>query len=341
MIKNKVAFMVLLILCVGIFMVACKSDDKSNIIESMHEKKDTDSQLKNTSMKDKTNSEKEHVKKYNVDFDFQTKTVKLNSGYEMPIIGLGTWTQKDTSIENSVYHALKNGYRMIDTAKYYGNAKGINAGVIKAIEEGIVSREEIFVTTKIVPYGFDDYESVIKECNEALGLEYIDLMLIHQQGSDEVKLYRAIEKAINNGIVRSLGISNYYTKEDFDRIVENAKIMPSIIQNENHPFYQNKVLQQYVSKYGVIVESYYSFGGRGNTQDLFNHETIMKIAEAHNKTPAQVLLRWQLQAGYIVIPGSSNPKHIAENFDIFDFELSDDEMSKIADMNTDKRYETW
>lgn len=281
------------------------------------------------------------MSKYGSAFDFETKTVKLNSGYEMPIIGLGTWTQNDATAENSVYHALKNGYRLIDTARYYGNAAGINAGVKKAIEEGIVTRADIFITTKIVPSGFDDYEAVIKECNEALGLEYIDLMLIHQQGPDEIELYRAIENAIDDGIVRSLGISNYYTPEDFERIIKDARIMPCIVQNESHPFYQNTAFQQYVGQHGIVVESYYSFGGRGHTQDLFNHDTIVAIAKAHNKTSAQVLLRWQLQAGRIVIPGSSNPDHIAENIDIFGFELSDDEMRSIAEMNTGKRYETW
>jgi len=182
---------------------------------------------------------------------------------------------------------------------------------------------------------------VIEECNEALGLGYIDLMLIHQQGSDETPLYRAIENAIDDEIVRSLGISNYYTEEDFVRVTEGARIMPCIIQNENHPYYQNTEFQQYVSQYGIIVESYYPFGGRGHTQDLFGDETIVKIAEAHNKTSAQVLLRWQLQAGYIAIPGSSNPHHIAENCNIFDFELSNNEINKIADMNTGERYENW
>lgn len=274
-------------------------------------------------------------------FDFEAKTVLLNSGYAMPIIGLGTWTLDDETAENSVYHALKDGYRLIDTARYYGNAKGVGDGVRKAIDEGIVTREEVFVTTKIVPYGFTDYEATIAECNVELGLGYIDLMLIHQRGADEKILYAAIENAIDEGIVRSLGISNYYTPKEFDFITEDARILPSVIQNENHPFYQNTEFQQYVGQYGTVVESYYPFGGRGHTQDLFNHETIVGIAAAHGKTSAQVLVRWHLQAGYITIPGSSNPDHIAENYHIFDFVLSDEEMSSIADMNIGVRYETW
>ena len=274
-------------------------------------------------------------------FDFETKTVMLNSGYEMPIIGLGTWTLDDETAENSVYHALKDEYRLIDTARYYGNAQGVGDGVRRAIAEGIVKREEVFITTKIVPYGFDDYDAVIDECIEALGLDYIDLLLIHQQGTDEKELYAAIERAVESGKVHSLGISNYYTQEDFERITENATIMPAVIQNENHIFYQNTEFQDYVKQFGTIIESYYPFGGRGHTSNSMNNETILEIAEAHGKTSAQVILRWHLQAGYIAIPGSSNPDHIAENYDIFDFELSNEEMKQIAALDTGERYETW
>ena len=275
------------------------------------------------------------------DFGFKTKTITLNSGCEMPIIGLGTFTLENETAENSVYHALKSGYRLIDTAKYYKNEKGVGSGVRRAISEGIVTREEVFITTKILPSGFGDYNAAIDVCNEELGLGYIDLMLIHQQGPDEKKLYQAIEKAIGDGKVRSLGISNYYTQEAFDRITADAEILPAVVQNENHPYYQNTELQQYVSQYGTIVESYYPLGGRGHTQDLFADETIAELARTHNKTSPQILLRWHLQAGYIPIPGSGNPEHIAENYDIFDFRLSEEEMQKIAGMNTGKRYESW
>lgn len=275
------------------------------------------------------------------DFGFAVKTVTLNDGHEMPILGLGTFTLDNETAENSVYHALKAGYRLIDTAKYYKNEKGIGNGVRRAIAEGIVTREEVFITTKILPSGFSDYNAAIDACNEQLGLDYIDLMLIHQQGPDEKKLYRAIEKAIGDGRVRSLGISNYYTEEAFERIVADAEILPAVVQNENHPYYQNTDFQAYVSQYGIVMESYYPLGGRGHTQELFQDETIAALAETHNKTSPQILLRWHLQAGYIAIPGSSNPAHIAENYDIFDFELSSGEMQQIAAMNTGKRYESW
>lgn len=138
---------------------------------------------------------------------------------------------------------------------------------------------------------------------------------------------------------KSIGISNYYTKEEIDEVLSYATITPAVIQNENHIYYQNTELQDYVSQYGIIIESWYPFGGRGYTSENFNNETIKKIAEKYNKTSAQIILRWQLQAGYIVIPGSSNPDHIAENYDIFNFELSEEDMNNIADINISQRYE--
>lgn len=164
----------------------------------------------------------------------------------------------------------------------------------RAIDEGIVTREEVFITTKLVPWGYDDYDAAIEKANETLGLGYIDLFLIHQQGVDEKELYRAIENAIDKGIVRSLGISNYYIQEDFERITENAKIMLAVIQNENHIFFQNTEFQSYVKQFGVIIESYYPFGGRGHTSDSMNNEVIAEIAEVHGKTGAQIILRWHL-----------------------------------------------
>ena len=166
-------------------------------------------------------------------------------------------------------------------------------------------------------------------------------MLVHQSGSDEKKLYKAIENKIKDGTVKSLGISNYYTKKDFDDITKNATIMPAVIQNENHIYYNDKEFQEYVSKYGTVIESYYPLGGRGHTDDSLNNNVIANIANKYNKTSAQVILRWHIQSGYIVIPGSSNENHIKENVSIFDFYLSDDEMNSINSLNTNKRYENW
>ena len=275
------------------------------------------------------------------DFDMNKKMVMLNNGYEMPIIGLGTWQLNGEVAENSVYEAIKNGYRLIDTAYWYGNEENVGRAVRKAINEGLIKRDEIFITTKLPPYGFSDYEKAIDECNERLGLDYIDLMLVHQSGSDEKKLYKAIEKKIKEGIVKTLGISNYYTKEAFIDITKEATIMPAVIQNENHIYYNNKEFQDYVSEYGIIIESYYPLGGRGHTSESLNNEVINDIKDNYHKSSAQVILRWHLQSGFIVIPGSSNKEHIKENIDVFDFELTDEEMNKINNLNTKKRYENW
>ena len=148
-------------------------------------------------------------------------------------------------------------------------------------------------------------------------------------------------KQVRDGKVRSIGISNYYTKEEVDEVLSYATITPAVIQNENHIYYQNTELQEYVSKYGIIIESWYPFGGRGHTSENFNNEIIKSIATKYNKTSAQIILRWQLQAGYIVIPGSSNPDHILENYSIFDFELDEEDMKNIANINKNQRYENW
>ena len=275
------------------------------------------------------------------EFDFENKTVLLNSGYEMPILGLGTWTQDDDTAENSVYEALKDGYRLIDTAQYYGNETGVGKGIQKAIDDGIVTREEVFVTTKVMPSNYDRAYKSIDDSLERLGLDYIDLMLIHQSGSNDTEVYKALCQGVKDGKLRSIGISNYYTLEEYERVTSGGEIKPAVVQNENHPFYQNTEFQKDIAKYGTVVESWYPFGGRGHTQDLFGNETITDIAKAHGKTSAQIILRWHLQAGYVTIPGSQNPDHILENYSIFDFELTDAEMQRMAGLHTGQRYENW
>ena len=267
--------------------------------------------------------------------------VTLNSGYKMPVLGLGTWTQDESTAEESVYTAIREGYRLIDTARYYGNESGVGKGVRRAISEGIITREDIFITTKIMPGNYTDPDSAIDASNSALGLEYIDLMLIHQPGYNDEGVYSALERGVKAGKIRSIGISNYYTPSDFERITRNATIIPAVVQNENHIYYQNTELQKYLERYGTVIESWYPFGGRGNTQELFGNESIKRIAESHGKTPAQVILRWHIQAGYITIPGSKNPEHIRENINIFDFTLTNEEMNTISTLDLHQRFEMW
>ena len=267
--------------------------------------------------------------------------ITLNSGYKMPRLGLGTWTLNDSQAENCVYHALKAGYRLIDTARYYGNETGVGAGVRKAISDGIASREEIFVTSKVMPGNYNRPDSAIDSSLAALDVGYVDLMLIHQPGSNDENVYRALERGVKAGKIRSIGISNYYTPREFDRIRNIAGIVPAVVQNENHPLYQNNSLRDYVKKFGTVVESWYPFGGRGNTQKILGDATITEISTEYGKSPAQIVIRWHLQEGYVVIPGSKNPAHISENFDVFDFELSPEDMKKIRALNKNRRFENW
>ncbi len=272
-------------------------------------------------------------------FDRENVTVTLNNGVEMPIFGIGTFALSSEQAENSVYWALRDGYHLIDTARIYGNEDGVGRGIRRAIEEGYVTREDIFVTTKMWTSDFDDGDAAIDASLERLGLDYIDLMILHHsQPSNDVDAYQAMERAVADGKLRCIGLSNYYEPEDFDRLVNAATIIPALLQNETHPYHQSTEMKAHIAQYGTVMESWFPLGGRGNTQILFNDPTIVAIAEAHDKTSAQVILRWHLQAGNIAIPGSSNPDHILENISIFDFELTEDEMAQMTALDRNDRF---
>ena len=275
-------------------------------------------------------------------FDLEKGTVLLNSGQTMPILGIGTFQLSQSEAENSVYWALRDGYRLIDTAHIYGNEEGVGKGIKRAISEGLVTREEIFVTTKMWTSDYDGGENAIEESLRRLDLDYIDLMILHHsQPSNDVTAYQAMEKAVKDGKLRSIGLSNYYTAEDFDRLVNATTITPAILQNETHPYYQSKEMKEHLKQYGTVLESWFPLGGRGNTQRLFDDETISSIAADHQKTSAQIILRWHLQAGNIAIPGSSNEVHIQENYEIFDFSLSDEEMQRLTALDKQERFASY
>lgn len=269
-------------------------------------------------------------------------TIQLNSGFEMPVLGLGTWTLTGETCENAVYAALKSGYRLIDTAKYYGNESEVGNAIRRAIKDGICKREEIFVTTKLVPWS-NNPDLDIDDSLKQLGLSYIDLCLLHQHGSasGDDAVYRAMCKAVKARKIRSIGISNLYTEKTVSHFINDFEIPPAVIQNENHLKYQNNSLRDWAAKKGIYIESYYPFGGRGHTKEHLQNETVLEIARAHGKSAAQIIVRWHLQSGYISIPGSSNPNHIAENFDVWDFELTVNEMKKLNALDTGRRYENW
>ncbi|MBD5096557.1 MAG: aldo/keto reductase [Lachnospiraceae bacterium] len=267
-------------------------------------------------------------------FNFETKTVMLNSGYEMPIMGLGTYSLDYDTCVSSVTALLDNDGRLIDTAYMYHNEDAVGY----AIRTSDVPREEIFVTTKLYPNQYSDAANAIDEALERMGLDYIDLMLLHHPGTDDVKAYQAMEQAVQDGKIRSIGLSNWYI-EELEEFLPQVTIMPAVVQNEIHPYYQEIDVVPYIQEHGIVVEGWYPFGGRGYTKELLQNETISAIANSHGVTSAQVILRWNLQRGVVVIPGSSNPDHIAENLDIFGFELTEDEMEQIKGLNRDEKHD--
>ena len=260
----------------------------------------------------------------------------LSSGYTMPVIGIGTYALQPDVAENSVYSALKCGYHLVDTARAYWNEDGVGRGIKRAIEEGYIKREELFVTTKVWDSDFADARGSVLGSLERLQLDYVDLVLLHHVPRDnDENGYHQMEQLVKEGKIRSLGLSNIYRDNaTFDRMYNAAEIKPVLVQNENHPFFHWDDFQAYAAASSMQIESWYPLGGRGFTQNYFNHPTLLEIAGRYGKTVPQILLRWQVQKGFIAVPGSSNPDHIAENYDIFNFVLSDDDMATINAMQT-------
>ena len=271
-------------------------------------------------------------------FDFDSKTVLLNSGYTMPIMGLGTYALDYDTCVNSVMALIANGGRLIDTAYMYGNEEAVGEGVRRAMAEYGVPREEIFVITKIYPNQFGNPEAAIDMALEKLNIGYIDMMLLHHPGSNDVRAYLAMEKYAAEGKIRSLGLSNWYIEELTD-FLPQVNIKPALVQNEIHPYYQEQAVVPFIQEKGIVVQCWYPLGGRGYTKELLTDETITAIASAHGVSAAQVILRWDLQRGVVVIPGSSNPDHIRENLDLFCFELTPEEMDRIAALDRGEKHD--
>ena len=271
-------------------------------------------------------------------FDFESKTVLLNSGYTMPIMGLGTYALDHDTCVNSVMSLLESGGRLIDTAYMYGNEEAVGEGVRKGMEEYGIPREDIFVITKIYPNQFNDPEAAINMALEKLDIGYIDMMLLHHPGTNDVMAYQAMEQYVEEGKIHSLGLSNWYVEELTD-FLPQVTIKPALVQNEIHPYYQEQDVVPFIQEKGIVVQCWYPLGGRGYTADLLGNETIKAIAEAHEVSPAQVILRWDLQRSIVVIPGSSNADHIRENLDLFGFELTDDEMEQIRQLDRNEKHD--
>lgn len=260
--------------------------------------------------------------------------VRLSSGYEMPILGLGTYSLHNNVCVNSIKSALAAGFRKFDSASVYGNEEEVG----QAIRESDVPREEIFVATKLYPNQYSNPEAAIEESLKKLDIEYVDLMLLHHPGTNGVKAYKAMEKYVEAGKIRSLGVSCFYI-EEIDEFLPQVNIKPALVQNEIHPYYQDTEVVEHLHDLGIIVEAWYPLGGRGHQEELFNDPVLEKIAANHGKSLVQVILRWHLQRGVVAIPGSSNPAHIQENISIFDFELSDEEMAEISALNRNEKHD--
>lgn len=261
-------------------------------------------------------------------------TVRLSSGYDMPVLGLGTYSLHGDVCINSIKAALASGFRKFDTASIYGNEEEVG----QAIRESEVPREEIFVATKLYPNQYANPEAAIEECLKKLDIGYVDLMLLHHPGTNDVKAYKAMEKYVEQGKIRSIGVSCYYVKE-INEFLPQVNIMPVLVQNEVHPYYQDTEVVEHLHNLGIVVEAWYPLGGRGHQGELLSDAVLSEIAAGHNKSVVQVILRWHLQRGVVAIPGSSNPDHIEENISIFDFSLTDNEMARIAALNRNEKHD--
>lgn len=257
-------------------------------------------------------------------------SVKLNNGVEMPILGFGVYQVTDLEeCERSVHTAIRSGYRLIDTAAAYRNEEAVG----RAIQRCGVPREELFVTTKlwIQDAGYDPARKAFDLSLQRLGLEYLDLYLIHQPYGDIYGAWRAMQELLREGRVRAIGVSNFQPDRVMDLIVHN-EVTPQVNQVETHPFSQQVENQRFLEENGVQIESWGPFAeGRNN---LFQNEVLLALAAEHKKSVAQVVLRWLIQRGVVVIPKSVHPERIVENFDVFDFELSPEDMGRIAALDT-------
>ena len=256
----------------------------------------------------------------------------LNNGVKMPMAGIGTFLLTPDEAENSVAHALKDGYRLIDTANAYVNEKAVG----RAIRKSGVDRSEIFLETKLWP-SFYEQEDAVDKTLERLDTDYIDLLLIHQPAGNYVAGYRLMEKAYKEGKVKAIGLSNF-NKEQIQEILDICEVKPAVLQTEVHPYDQEKELKEFLAKADIVIQAWYPLG-HGDAA-LLQEPVFAKLGEKYKKSPAQIILRWHIQDGNIVIPGSKNPDHIRDNFDLFDFALTEEEMAEISTLDQNKRYYT-
>lgn len=260
--------------------------------------------------------------------------VTLNNGIKIPQFGLGVYmVLGNWKTKNICMTALNEGYRHIDTAHAYQNEKGVGA----AVKKSGIAREEIWLTSKLWPseYGEGKTAVAIDKMLSRLETEYIDLLLLHQQFGDYIGAWRDMEKAVKAGKVRCIGLSNFES-ERLEEVLESAQIKPAVLQVECHPYYQQAALKKRIAPYGTMIESWYPLG-HGDA-GLMKEPVFLELSKKYQKSVAQIILRWHIQSGNIVFPKSSNPKHIRDNINIFDFSLTDEEMKKIGAMEKGIRF---
>lgn len=256
----------------------------------------------------------------------------LNNGVKMPMAGIGTFLLSPDEAEASVLSALADGYRLIDTANAYVNEKAVG----RAMKRSGLQREEIFLETKIWPSFYEQADAVDKTLTR-LGTEYIDLLLIHQPAGNYVAGYRLMEAAYKAGKVRAIGLSNFNAAQ-IAEILSICEVKPTVLQTELHPYHQEKKLKAMLAENGIVPQAWYPLGH--GDKALLQEPLFAQLGKKYGKSAPQIILRWHIQNGNIVIPGSKNPDHIKSNFDLFDFALTDDEMTQIAALNKNVRYYT-
>ncbi len=256
----------------------------------------------------------------------------LNNGIKMPMAGIGTFLLTPDEAEASVLAALKDGYRLIDTANAYVNEKAVG----RAMKKSGLTREEIFLETKLWP-SFYEQPDAVEETLARLDTEYIDLLLIHQPAGNYVAGYRQMEEAYKAGKVRSIGLSNF-NEAQIREIMNICEVKPAVLQTEVHPYFQEKELKEFLDDEGIVIQAWYPLGH--GDRALIEEPLFTRLAKKYGKSNAQIILRWHIQAGNVVIPGSKNPEHIRDNFDLFDFSLTEEEMTEIAALDKKVRYYT-
>ena len=258
--------------------------------------------------------------------------ITLNNGVKMPVAGIGTFLLSPDEAEASCLSALGCGYRLIDTANAYVNEKAVG----RAMKKSGLAREEIFLETKLWPTFYSD-ENAVDDTLERLGTDYIDLMLLHQPAGCYLTGYRLLEKAYKEGKVKAIGLSNF-TEAQIEEIIDACEIKPAVLQTEVHPYAQAKELKKLLSKADMAIQAWYPLGH--GDKALLEEPVFTSLAEKYKKTNAQIILRWHVQAGNIIIPGSKNPDHIKANLDLFDFALTREEMAEIEGLDQEKHYYT-